>query len=93
MRSDHEYIMSLEQRVEVLTKALREAVEIIRDTGLDATTQQNALNRSDDIDAVFRWSCSDGDDLPTCAGCGADIETWDKVVQFEDCQFHDFCCE
>lgn len=91
MRSDHEYIMSLERRVEVLSEALRQ-VKLI-DENACWKVACDALNKSDDIDAAFRWSCSDGDDLPTCAGCGADIETWDKVVQFEDAQFHDFCCE
>ena len=91
MRSDHEYIMSLERRVEVLSEALRQ-VKLI-DENACWKVACDALNKSDDIDAAFRWSCSDAEDLPTCAGCGADIETWDKVVQFEDCQFHDFCCE
>lgn len=58
MRDDYEYIVSLERRVELLTQALRNAVEIIRDTGLDAMTQQDALNKSDDIDAVYRWFIS-----------------------------------
>lgn len=29
----------------------------------------------------------------TCGGCGAPIEAWDKVIAFEDQNFHDFCCE
>lgn len=29
----------------------------------------------------------------TCGACGADIEAWDKTVQFEDEQYHEFCCE
>lgn len=30
---------------------------------------------------------------PTCGACGADIEVWDKIVQFDGDCFHDFCCE
>ena len=28
-----------------------------------------------------------------CGACGADIEAWDRTVQFEDSVYHDFCCE
>lgn len=54
---DREYIEALERRIEVLTQGLRDAVEIIEGTGLDSMTQRDALNKSDDIDAVFRWTC------------------------------------
>lgn len=54
--SDREYIKALERRVEVLTQGLRDAVDVLEDEKLDARAQRNALNKSDDIDAAFRWA-------------------------------------
>lgn len=53
---DQEYIESLERRVEVLTEALLQ-VKLI-DENECWKVARDALNKSDDIDAVFRWAMS-----------------------------------
>lgn len=53
---DQEYIESLERRVEVLTEALLQ-VRLI-DENECWKVARDALNKSDDIDAAFRWAMS-----------------------------------